>query len=842
MSLRTILLNKQEIEERQTRKSVSETVRKNKPIYSQLPKQLLNMDTHIKIQKEIDKHNLINNIFMFKENDINLKSILNNLITVINEEINKKDKDFIYCVNGSASWYKSLESLYINNVLSEYEKSAIHDTTKEINYFNLNKRKISQDYIFDLIDEYIEKNQIISLIETKIIDVYLIKNGGIGLLNIFLTDEDKDHFTYGIEIEKKKEKEKEKENNIYNISLIIKNESTLKIIYTYNLISFILNFNDRISATNFDKLLIKEEFNYLNIYGIYLFNYLSKANRIKVRNDYDIYTVRDFIYDKYILLDSNIPESVRSEPYIDTYKLKILNDIKNLYILIFGTIPKYSNDYKYFKYLIVNINKLIFKTNKKFNELENDIRYYIIQIFRPYINFIIKKINEELQSENLSQLFIVGGDACRRYENNLSKTEDIDTKLYLNSNDELMVAEQIIVKNISFLLSFLIINREIVLELGLLKNYLDSKGYNTSIDSENNLICIYESNGIKYSLIYYFNDEDSSFFRFRHTLYPKFPVDLYASDFQIKTSYKIENMGRTRKGDVMFEDNNLTFDMAYLDISVDIPKERNPKYEDMKKYISNYSILSNDLPISKLLFLINDLIDTYNNDESSIMRFINGKNIKDYNRFIDLVKIEKAKLFIEERNKEHPTDLNLKILKENYFKDLKFVNESIRRTIINYQDANKKNREEVLDISITDSDMLINEQLSKFANYLIKKYIDKREEKIERIIFNFNMFDNFNKELMKSTKSTKSRSIIQKPSAKKGGTLEEELIMEEEIKDNLYNEEKEEEPIEISKKEQIIDILLKNENQELKELQKILIGKNSNNIQLIKNFLNKNII
>ena len=67
---------------------------------------------------------------------------------------------------------------------------------------------------------------------------------------------------------------------------------------------------------------LKDENNNLNIYGLYIFNYISKTSRKPVKNDYDIYNVREQIFDKYILLDQRL-DYVEFE-FIDKTKLKIL--------------------------------------------------------------------------------------------------------------------------------------------------------------------------------------------------------------------------------------------------------------------------------------------------------------------------------------------------------------------------------------------------------------------------------------------------------------------------------------------------------------------------------------
>ncbi len=94
----------------------------------------------------------------------------------------------------------------------------------------------------------------------------------------------------------------------------------------------------------------------------------------------------------------------------------------------------------------------------------------IIDTFRPYINSTIININNELQSEfkDLSErtdsgvgIFVAGGDAIRRYKNNVSVTKDIDTKIYIPNNEfsnkeNIDRITKIVINNLLKLVSFFI--------------------------------------------------------------------------------------------------------------------------------------------------------------------------------------------------------------------------------------------------------------------------------------------------------------------------------------------------------------------------------------------------
>ena len=62
----------------------------------------------------------------------------------------------------------------------------------------------------------------------------------------------------------------------------------------------------------------------------------------------------------------------------------------------------------------------------------NQMEINIIETLRRYINRTIININNELRELNPELgLFVAGGDALRRYKNDISVTKDIDCKIYL---------------------------------------------------------------------------------------------------------------------------------------------------------------------------------------------------------------------------------------------------------------------------------------------------------------------------------------------------------------------------------------------------------------------------
>jgi hypothetical protein len=155
-------------------------------------------------------------------------------------------------------------------------------------------------------------------------------------------------------------------------------------------------------------------------------------------------------------------------------------------------------------------------------------------------------------------------------------------------------------------------------------------------------------------------------------------------------------------------------------------------------------ILSNNLEVASLKFLINDMRKTYNSD-SSISRLINGKNKKDYLRYLELVNIYKTKLFTETSNKIlNETDFELnpefQIFKERFDKKNREIIEQEMQIIKAEQEKNKIERlklDIIEDITI-DIDSVGTENYY-YKEVLIREYKSRRETNTKKIVFSFNM-------------------------------------------------------------------------------------------------------
>ena len=243
----------------------------------------------------------------------------------------------------------------------------------------------------------------------------------------------------------------------------------------------------------------------------------------------------------------------------------------------------------------------------------------IIEIFRPYINRLILNINSILQFKNNKLgIFIAGGDATRRYKNNISITKDIDTKIYIPKDleHEKQFIETTVIDELIKLCSYLINNR-----LSLFN--IDSFPYDLNKETTDT--------NYEYSAQFIINevsDNNLLNFRFRQIFKGNFPVDLLSLDYRCKIIFIVKHIETQKIFEFQYK-----YDIAFLDIVLEVLNGNDNYYE-------KYSVLSNNgLPVCGLDFLLKDLQNTYTSETSSLLRFLGNKNHKDYNRYIALNKI-----------------------------------------------------------------------------------------------------------------------------------------------------------------------------------------------------------
>ena len=641
-----------------------------------LPIHMIKRDTHDLFKKNIENNKKINTLL----ESINFNSRYEILLLEINSLI-PSEFEYNYCISGSKSWNNIFKDYYDSNLLSEYEKSAIHFNNSCDHYYFINNN--TQPFI-----EYITGN-IKTLLDNFILSINQDLNTNVKLLfndtnkqinlsisisdklaNKLLFNENTYSFSLGLtitddvplpnqqnvfqqilpynapaptkskkprakritttQIAEELEKERKEKEAVKNAAASSRAARAARLEekrseakrgggneHKATILIFEINFRD-IGDTLKDKInvLKMKDNNFLNVYGIFLFLQFAKFKFYKKRDQYNVFKIREHIYNKFILLDE--------------YKTNTLFTILNMYNSIF-------KEYKLSKdYLNNELYILALTSNPEIKKYIADIEVIIIEKLRPYINKVIFDINNNIKSitfknnfnidkdgEDYSGIFVVGGDAIRRYDNEGSITKDIDAKIYIPAELDIKTnienykkINKCICDNLFKLLSYVILDTEILssIQTTVLEKVFDAT-------SDNDYKC-------KVSFKLQSDNPDVLNFKFRQLPGNSFPVDLYSLDYNCVINFEYE-LPSGEKATYIH-----TYTIAFIDIVLEISQDNNYK---------KYGVISNNLPIGNIDFLIQDLINTYNNDTSSLLRFINGKNNKDYERFKLLINIAKHK-------------------------------------------------------------------------------------------------------------------------------------------------------------------------------------------------------
>jgi hypothetical protein len=319
--------------------------------------------------------------------------------------------------------------------------------------------------------------------------------------------------------------------------------------------------------------------------------------------------------------------ATKSNEYKSTFYSSILSHYTEIY-------PKKTKAHNLFftETIETIINNILSVYYQPFVEFINK---WVLSMFRPYINAFIIEINNILVANHGIRLFIAGGDAMRRYSNDIAFTKDIDVKLYMRnlyhgkSTEEQgeikMKIIQIVVENI--------VKLKFCLEDNLSKIFMhnqDKNQYNIAYpyvykDNENHIN--YEIHILSKA------SEKSHQLRTRELRHSDlFPVDLYSIDFRIQIKVKKEG----------YKDIIYNHDISVLDVIVQDGPEDNFNEK-------NIQLSRNGIAYASLEFLIDDFLNTYFNDNDThhsraMARIASGKYTKD---------IQRATCMIEHLKKQH---------------------------------------------------------------------------------------------------------------------------------------------------------------------------------------------
>jgi hypothetical protein len=661
-----------------------------KRLIRKLPPNMIKRETHKLLENAININNILSSLLDTPEYN-NLFNILINKINLIFDEKNSGNSEmkYNYFIGGGRAWNNFFRDFYDNNLLSPYEKSSIHNTNADLYYFTNNLELLTQDTgilkeikelfkeaivpLVDAIKLYLNdpsKNVIITIEEQQCLNFkYALIPAKRLYLQLSINNSVPEHIsqipqssqlpkppkqaksqtprvTTGkskaqIEAEEKKKKDLEtalkKEQSKRNREARLStrrgtriNGGTIDIDIKKTILSFDLYYNNTATMRDYSILINnisniievspKNGLNYLNLYGLYIFLQLSKK-KIFIPKGYNVFKIREIIYDKLILLEE--------------YKIQALKDISDRYYATFDKTTLFDmNMYNEFQKLYaLSINDI--------STIITQMEITIIERLRPYINDTIKNINDLLQdfNEHLG-IFIAGGDALRRYKNDISVTKDIDSKIYipqsLATKENMKRVHKIIKEELILLVCFLIDNNDIIM---------------SDIKTE------YKERNFSINFILNNADKDIKNYRFRQILKNPFPVDLYSLDYRCKINVNIyDNVNAINNTKFIYD-----YDIAFIDIVLEILN----KTFDINFYKNN-AIYSNGLPISTLEFLLADLKNTYNSDTSSLLRFIGGKIDKDYNRYRTLLDLIKHKSTIFQYSKDKFTRKKYKFDDNSY--------------------------------------------------------------------------------------------------------------------------------------------------------------------------------
>ena len=636
-----------------------------------LPSHMVKIETHDLLNDKINTSDLFNKLL----NKENYNNIFNNLVIATNSKLEEfkatnKDMRYNYFIAGSRAWNRFFKDFYDLNILSPYEKSAIHNTNGDLHYIINNKAYVnvikanikelleqSEDEILEAIRANMGDDAKSNEIAISISEKDFISGRGSLMtskrlyINLHINEPDgkkrkavatskpatskpatatpvaakpaskRAAAAKAAEEEAKKAAEiaaKHAADREARASKRAKQgggaiKSLTQVIFS---IDFYYNENstlaqDNLLVANISNLIEQQpngpRFNYLNLYGLYIYLQIALKQIYCSRTAYNPFKIREIIFDKIILTD--------------TYKIPALKEVVNKYYTTFNQTTLYNDE------ISIILKKIYALAHEPIAYVINEMEIAIIEHFRPYINETINNLNNNLISgidENIG-LFVVGGDALRRYKNDITQTIDIDCKVYipkalLTPTNKERVKNRVnnaIVEELTKLLCYLSYNRD------KLFTEIEPKEYETP----------------EYKITYTLINEAKNF-RFRqhyktnksNNINIQFPVDLYSLDYEYNIEIEI-------KDDPINPSNNTKisykYNIAFLDIVIE---------ESETSYKAN-AVLSNGIPISSLEFLLKDLKNTYNSDTSSFQRFISGKITKDYNRYNELLKIIEANNF-----------------------------------------------------------------------------------------------------------------------------------------------------------------------------------------------------
>ena len=293
--------------------------------------------------------------------------------------------------------------------------------------------------------------------------------------------------------------------------------------------------------------------------------------------------------------------------------------VVNFFTEVLKTYKALFKDRKEYNIFFVDKIETIIKDNSAnaYNEFIDFVERWVISKFRPSINSFIKEFNNDVAPYGI-KLFVAGGDAMRRYKDDITVTKDIDTKLYITGAE---INAGLSKEDFKKLIVSLIVKHTVKL-----RNYMQENL--SSILSEHSIVknfINYRSSNFNFNFNLILDDKTNDQIRTREILKnDSFPVDLYSIDYRAKlviTSTDPANPIELIKN----------FDISLLDVVL----QDNP--EDV--FDPAYCIDFGDIPVASLDFLLKDFKTTYTIDDRALARIYSSKYLKDISRHKELLEI-----------------------------------------------------------------------------------------------------------------------------------------------------------------------------------------------------------
>jgi hypothetical protein len=403
---------------------------------------------------------------------------------------------------------------------------------------------------------------------------------------------------------------------------------------------------------------------------------LVTLGRVNTLNDIGLLTMSLWITQPRITKGFDI-DKIRQDLFFKTMKESQkawLEDAHKLYVEIF------KNTKCYLSYVTDRITLDIMRATPEVDEIINTFHVDIVERLRPSINAFIEETSKTLKQSN-AHMFIVGGDAIKRYTDSREVTNDIDTKVCIKKGmreNNIQKIKDIIEHDISKLTVYLVQNKNRLLE-GVKGQNINVRTSYTDIKSKVSI----------YPLI------DSPQFRVRVIKQSEaFPVNLFSIDYRAKIKYSFP-----------YQQATINYDIPILDVVI----QKVDSIED------HFIEKAGTIPVASLGFLLKDLETTYEDKLNALRRISRNKQKKNSDRYISLrvakqVSISTPK-YLEDLNKvdESYKSYNRAIV-NNYLAELKSLN---KPGIFKYKTRFTFFPGEMIDMQVQSTSGIVSRELRK---------------------------------------------------------------------------------------------------------------------------------